>query len=90
MACLSVGERPVNSGTQRFNRTDVLRLAAKLLSFDGMRFCEQTQGIQADVRTELARFKADQRHTRAQLVRQRPMIKHFSAKFAPTCFNLYV
>ena len=59
IACLSVGERPVNSGIQRFNRADVLDLAAKLLSFDGMRFYERKQGIQADVRTELARFKAE-------------------------------
>jgi hypothetical protein len=53
-----------------------------LLIFDGMRFCEQMEGRQADVVAQLARIKTDMRHSHLQVVHQGPLAGRRFSRFS--------
>jgi hypothetical protein len=53
-----------------------------LLIFDGMRFCEQMEGRQADVKAQLARIETDTRHFNLQVVHQGPLAGRRFSRFS--------
>ena len=53
-----------------------------LLIFDGMRFCEQMEGRQADVMAQLARIETDERHFNLQVVHQGPLAGRRFSRFS--------
>jgi len=53
-----------------------------LLVFDGMRFCEQMEGSQADVMALLARIETDIRHSNLQVVHQGPLAARRFSRFS--------
>jgi hypothetical protein len=53
-----------------------------LLIFDGMRFCEQMEGRQADVMAQLARIQADSRHSHLQVIHQGPIGERRFSRFS--------
>jgi len=53
-----------------------------LLVFDGMRFCEQMEGRQADVMAQLARIETDTRHSHLQVVHQGPLAARRFSRFS--------
>lgn len=58
-----------------------------LLIFDGMRFCEQLEGHEADILALLERIREDPRHTGVKLLHHGPLperrFKCFSMGYAP-------